>query len=58
MIPVEVREPNLGVIFRAMSSKVLREEVDLANDVRKMVYILEKALKQRIARRYNSIVVS
>ena len=35
----------------------MREEVDLSNEAREMTYIREQALKQRVAKRYNSSVV-
>ena len=42
MIPVEVEEPSPWVIFLSMSSQVLWEEADLANEAREMAYIQEK----------------
>ena len=57
MISVEVEEPCLRIIFRSTSSQALRKEVDLASEVREMTHIREKALKQRIANRYNSAII-
>ena len=35
----------------------MREEIDLSSEAREMAYIREEALKQRVAKRYNSSVV-
>ena len=32
----------------------MREEIDLSNEAREMAHIKEKALKQTVAKRYNS----
>ena len=53
---MEVEEPSPRVIFRAMSSHALWEETDLTSEAREMVHTQEKALKQRIATRYNFAV--
>ena len=57
MILFEVGEPSPKVIFRSMSFKSMREDINLSNKARKMVHIREKALKLRIAKRYNSSVI-
>ena len=56
MILVEVEEPSPRVIFQAISSDALKEEINLSNEASEMAHIREKALKQRIAKRYNSMV--
>ena len=48
---------DLQVMFLSMSSQALREEADLANKAREMAHIREKALKHRIANRYNVDVI-
>ena len=40
-----------------MSFKSLREEIDLSGEAGEMVHIEERVLKQRIAKRYNSVVI-
>ena len=45
MILVEVEEPSLSVIFCIMSSKALREEINLSSEAREMAYIQQKELK-------------
>ena len=35
----------------------MKEEIDLSSEAREMAYIREKALKQRVAKRYNSSIV-
>ena len=57
MISVEVGEPSPRVIFRSPSFECIREEIDLSSEAREMAHIREKALKQRVAKRYNSSVV-
>ena len=57
MILVEVGEPGPRVIFQSMSSESIREEINLSNEAREMAHIRKKALKQRVAKRYNSSVV-
>ena len=57
MIPFEVEEPSSRVIFRTTSFEALREEIDLSGEARKMVDIQKKALKQRITKRYNFVVI-
>ena len=57
IILVEVGEPSPRVIFRSTSSKSIREQIDLSSEAREMVHIREKALKQRVTKRYNSSVV-
>ena len=57
MIPIKVEEPSPRVIFRAMSSESLKEEIDLSGKAKEMAHIWEKALKQRITKRYNSAVI-
>ena len=57
MIPAEVEQPSPRILFRTTSSKALKEEVDLSGEAREMAHIREKALKQRIARRYNYAVI-
>ena len=54
MIPVKVRESSPMVTFRSMSLESMKEEIDLSNEAKEMVHIREKALKQRIAKSYNS----
>lgn len=57
MIPIEVEEPSLRVVFLAASSQALHEEADLASEVKEMAHIQEKTLNQRIANRYNSVII-
>ena len=57
MIPVEVGELSPRVVFRSTNSDSIREEIDLSSEAREMVHIREKALKQRVAKRYNSSIV-
>ena len=57
MILVEVRELSPRVTFRSTNSDSIREEIDLSNEAREIAHIREKALKQRVTKRYNSIVV-
>ena len=45
MISIEVEEPRSRVIFRATSSKSLREEINLSSEAKEMTHIREKALK-------------
>ena len=39
MILVEIEEPSLRVMIYATSYEVIREEVDLSNEVREMAHI-------------------
>ena len=57
MIPMEVGEPSSRVIFRSTNLESIREEINLSSEAREMAHIREKALKQRVAKRYNSSVV-
>ena len=57
MILVEVQEPSPRVIFQTTSSEALREEIDLSDEAREMAHIQKKALKQKIAKGYNSAVI-
>ena len=57
MIPIEVGEPSPRVIFQSTSFESIREEIDLSSKAREMTHNREKALKQRVAKRYNSSVV-
>ena len=57
MIPIEVGEPSPRLIFRNTNSQSMREKLDLSGEAREMAYIREQALKQRVAKRYNSSVV-
>ena len=57
MIPVEVGEPITKVVFWSKSSESIREEIDLSSKAREMVHIRERALKQKVTRRYNPSVV-
>ena len=54
IISVEIGEPSPRVIFRSMNSESMMEEIDLSNKARKMAHIREKALKQRVMKRYNA----
>lgn len=57
MILVEVKESSLRITFLATSSDSLRKEIDLPDEAREMAHIQEKTLEQRIAKRYNSVVL-
>ena len=57
MILIEVEEPSLTVVFQSTSSQVVQKEADLTEETREMAHIREKALKQRVANRYNSAIV-
>ena len=58
MIPVKIEELSPQVMFGQTDSTSLREESDLPNEAREMAHIQEKALKHRIAQRYNSEVIT
>ena len=45
MISVKVEELSLWVIFQAISSESLREEIDLSGEAKEIAHIREKALK-------------
>ena len=57
MIPIEVEEVSLHVMFRPTFHHALREESGLSNEARKMAHLREKALKHRISQRYNAKVI-
>ena len=40
-----------------MNSESMREEINLSKEAREMAHIRERALKQRVMKRYNASVV-
>ncbi|XP_025661266.1 uncharacterized protein [Arachis hypogaea] len=54
VIPVEIGEPSLQLLLAGVEEAV---EKDLVDEAREMAHLLEVALKQRIALRYNTKVL-
>ena len=58
MIPVEIGEPSWRVMYTPPNNDaLLREELDLVDEVRELARLTEMSRKQRVAQRYNARVV-
>ena len=58
VIQVEIGEPSWRVMYTPPNNQeILREELDLVDEVRELVRLTEMSRKQRVAQRYNPKVV-
>jgi hypothetical protein len=58
VIPVEIGEPSWRVMFTPPNNQeLLREELNLVDEVRELARLTEISRKQRVAQRYNAKVV-
>ena len=58
IIPVEIGEPSWRVMYTPPNNQeILREELDLMDEVRELAWLTKISRKQRVAQRYNAKVV-